>query len=32
MHMFYDTDDKVPVVAKDYGHLRECVLDCVYEV
>jgi hypothetical protein len=25
-------DNKVPVVAKDYGHLRECVLDCVYEV
>jgi hypothetical protein len=30
MHMFYDTNDGVPVVLEDYGHLRDCVIPCMF--
>jgi hypothetical protein len=29
LHMYYDTRNGVPVVASDYGPLRDCIMPCV---
>jgi hypothetical protein len=31
MHMYYDTQDGVPTVLREYGPLRECVIPCVMD-